>query len=363
MRYSEVDVVEFQRIVAKESPGDAGNCIWNVRHAYDGGCKFSSWKRSQYGHLNTFRTERGLPLVPLKGGESGFLKIQDGGFVTERGEPWIFGGYTHFDAPALRIMHGVSIRDLLVEPIKYGANTVVWFGMRQRANGEKFDPFKLPNYRDDLSRAFDEAAAEEMRVLFRVIVDRRTLGWSDQQCVDLWGLCCEIMRGRWNVIACLGNELIAESAPDQNIFMLPDLKGVLASRGTNGGERLPPRPFWDIAEWEPPREIPKALYEASVGLMQMREGNVGSDWGGPIPDHVALINSEPLGFHEFSTPSRSSDPAVARALGVASAYATQRKCSGATFHTTFGQTCEPLGPNTAQCAYAFYNGLYAGFVR
>lgn len=299
----------------------------------------------------------GYPSRPEQGG----LSVRGRDFLDDRGQPWVFAGYhAHLLLP--RMAHGEDIRPRVQEARDLGANTIIVIGCHlsdwKNQNGYRYDP------RDDahparLAQLFDIAADESMRVLYKVLADCQ-YGVSDPQQHTLWQGAGNVARGRWNVLLSLGNEGGSNGWSPAGFSPLPDLQGVLQSKGDKNGNEPPYTPVWDFAEFESRRDLPKALTDASC-----TELYYGWSDGTPFPGITdrPIVNVEPVFFSDTDPDKwndrRWTDPAMARTLG---GY-IGAGCAGGGFGASDGMEGLPLQPRAADCARQFYLGLRSAFRR
>jgi hypothetical protein len=297
-----------------------------------------------------------LPHAPPTGGQSGFLRINGREIVTEDGQPWCLAGYAIYTLIS-SVKKGQDIGPLFDEAIGYGANTIVALSMDlgdwAKQNGFAVDP-RDPRWPGWLATVFDVAASKQMRVALGVFQQAGSLGTSEQQAV--WTSACNVMRGRWNAIARLGNESNVNGW-DPSRFARPALSGVLCTTGSRGIGNAPGGPQWNIIEWEPRRDpVYKAMDDAGSGALEIQDGQPGCPtFNGPIfiIEPPFFNNVSPDGWGD----TRWTDPKLALRLGGEIGVNT----SGGVYGDSACLIGQPS--STPECARAFFRGLWAGFVR
>lgn len=290
--------------------------------------------------------------------KTGFLRAPLGSmdFIDDEGKPWPFAGYTSH-LLLVNMKKGQNVAPVLDEAISYGANTLIVIGMHlsqwKKDNGFYYDP-QEPGHYERLAQLFDMCANKSLRVCYRMFADAR--GVPMEQLQDTWRRSCQVMRGRWNVFATKGNES-SQNDWREDDFNFPDMGGVLCSQGSKGGEKNPHVPYLDFCEYEVRRDF-KMLYDAGTGMRQLFDG----DFAGPATNRPTL-DIEPGFFHDSPRDKwgdeRFTDPKLALALGAA----TGLNCAGGGFGASDALEGLILQPRAAECATAYFRGLYAGFVR
>jgi hypothetical protein len=301
-----------------------------------------------------------IRLEPM-GMEQGQLRVRGRDFVDEQDRPWLFAGYTAHLLPSL-VKKGQDIRPLFQEARNYGANTVIpiccHLSPWKREHDFLVDPFE-PGWQNWLSIMCEIAAQERMRLAPAILADVQ--GYSTSQQQRIIDMASEVFRGRWNVIARKGNESNVNGWDPERLHF-PDLGGVLSSHGSQGqdgqGSIRPYRPFLHFTEYELRRDWHKWMVDAGGGMVELHEGFEG--WS---KVDVPILSIEPSFFHDSPQDKwgdhRETDPVRALKLGVN----TSANCAGGGFGASDGLECIPLQPRAADCARAYFRGLWAGFVR
>ena len=292
------------------------------------------------------------------GQEHGQLRVQGRDFISEDGQPWQFRGYTmHYLLKML--IEGHDVDRMFDEPIELGYNSIIVIGMHasdwKTQHGWRCTPIEHPDWFVKLAELFDRAAARQIRIAYAPLADMQYLPSSfDKQWY--WRESCAVMAGRWNVIARKGNES-RHNGWHQNEYQYPDMRGVLRSHGSKGGEKNPIAPYLDFEEFEVRRDLPKMFVDAPL-----RQLNDGDFEGANGPINKPIVSIEPIYFHDTNPDNvgdgRSTDPRVALELGVLTG-----TCAGGGFGASDGLECKRLGPIARQCAAEYIRGLRAGFVR
>lgn len=291
----------------------------------------------------------------------GFLRVDGRNFVTEDGKPWQFRGYSsHY---LLNCTIGGypcdNLDDVLDQIVDYGYNTVITIGLHASpwkvANGWALTPINHPEYFVKLVEMFDRCAAKGLRVAHAVWADAQYMPSSFNK-QAFWNQSCDVMKGRWNVLARKGNESL-HNGWNENDYNYPDMGGVLYSQGSKGAEENPHVPYLHFCEFEVKRKLPKMFLD--LPLRQMMDG----DFAGPATNRPT-INIEPMYFADTNPDhvgdKRSTDPRVALESGIMMA-----ACAGGGFGCSLGLECRVLSEDSIsdKCAKEFIRGLKAGFVR
>ena len=290
----------------------------------------------------------------LMGQEQGQLRVSGRDFITDDGQPWHFRGYTmHYILQ--QALKGVDIDAMLDEPIELGANVIIGIGLHcspwKTQHGWRCTPIEHPNFYEKLAELFDKAAARKIRIAWAPLADVQFYPGDVQ---DYWRRSCEVMKGRWNVIARKGNES-RHNGWSEDDFTYPDMGGVLKSQGSKGGEDNPHVPYLDFCEFELRRDIPKMFVDAP--LRQLMDG----DFPGPATNRPT-VSIEPVFFHDTNPDhvgdSRCTDPRVALELGILTGL-----CAGGGFGASDGLECKRLQPKAREIAEQYFRGMTAGFQR
>lgn len=281
---------------------------------------------------------------------------------TSQGKPWQLRGYTAHLLP-VRVMQGRDIRPFLREAIGYGANTIITIGSHlsqwKKDNGFHFDP-RTQQAKDALRTMFDIGAEMKIRFAHGVAADFQ-YGLSDTEKRRIWDEQCELMDGRWNLLARCGNESEVNGwHPD--LFPQKNLHGVLQSAGSVGLGKPPHQGYRDWSEWEG-RRLPdspwhKCLDDAGAGMFEQLVGYADQH---AIPVPTVMIEGQ---YFADTNPDhvgdkRETDPQKALMYGL------QIGASGAGggVGTSRGLEGDPNGPVAAECARQQFRAMKAAFLR
>lgn len=316
----------------------------------------------------TFGTPPDAPvLIGLaKAAPAGFIRTNGHDLVTADGLPYLFACYTVHTMPA-NLWRGDDVGRIMDEAKSYGYTSLLPICCHRsdwkKANGYEFDPLKPEfKFQETLATMFDMGKARGLGFAPAIIADGQ--GYSREELLRIWAMACEVMSGRPEIIvARIGNEWGANGYYPMD-FPLPDLKGVLCSRGSVGTGAPPFPAYWHVAEWSSRREPTyKAIDDCGAGVLELHNGYTDRDGEQIGPFNCPIIQIEPPYFHhtEFDdTGSRRwTAPKLALALGVN----ISANCAGGAFGAADSLECRPLQPRAADCAREFLRGLKAGFVR
>lgn len=302
-------------------------------------------------------------MVPRK--ESGFLgTYQNPGNLlycfTNNQNFWQMLGYTAHLLPVC-VMRGEDIRPFIRRVRSY-ANTLVTVGTHlspwKIANGWRFDP-RTNEAKDALNRMFDIGAEEGIRFAHGVAADMQDLSDNDKR--RIWNEQCDIMSGRWNLIARCGNESEVNGwHPD--MFERRDLHGVLQSAGSVGLGQRPHQHYRDFSEWEgrrtPDSGWHKCLDDAGAGIFEQHVGYADQH---SIPVPIVMIEGQ---FFADTDPDhvgdrRCTDPQKALQYGLQ----IGASCAGGAVGTSMGMEGKFDGPVAEACARQQLYGMKTAFHR
>lgn len=300
-----------------------------------------------------------IRLVPAPAGEAGPLRRDGRTFRTASGQRWQMKGYTCQTLTA-EIAHGRGIDDCLDEAVSLNYNTIVSLCMDMgewaHAHGYFVDP-RDPQWQSWFETTLNKCEDRKLRIFPAMFQQAQTLSSTEKRAT--WDRYCQVVRGRWHVIARMGNEKDVNAWDPNELNMNPDLGGCLLSLGSYGINNAPMPPRRDIVEWEPPRDPrAKALSDSGGAGYYMVDGYDGF----PAVDQI-LVVSEPPFFHESQFDQwgdkRWCKPEDALLLGLN----IGANFEGGAFGSSASLECQRNGPVAAECARQFRRGLEAGFVR
>lgn len=306
--------------------------------------------------------------------ESGQLRASGTNFIDDQNRPWFMRAY-HVHVMPSKIYNGQDVGPIMDEAKCYGANTLAPI-CTHRSNWKQSHGYYL-NPLDDLGRwqgtlgtMFDMAAARGLRVAPMCLADARgeevpvELSFADQ--LRIWHAYCEVVKGRWNLLAVCWNEDQANGG-NADSFDLPDLGGVLASKGDRGVGIPPHQAFWNFVMWEarrqPDVEWHKTIDDGGAGIRELNHGYQGE--GGHVgPFNCPTVHFEPPVFNDTDTDAagdrnRLTSPTQGLDLGLNAG----ANFAGIGFLGSEAMECRPLGPITAESARQMYRGAKASFLR
>jgi hypothetical protein len=313
------------------------------------------------GRHNVIRLEPNA--ASADGGERGFLHVAGVQFLDDRGRPWRYRGCSDFSL-AWRFVHGENLDPILTDRIEAGCRVLRVFGMME--NIAHFWPQQVPDYYGRIAEFVDKVASRGLRVEFVVFADARNKldeprsvmpQLADQQ--RHYARVVAALQHKWAILLELCNEC-EQNGVDPQAFRRPP-PPLVASRGSSGGEQLPPMPPWSYTvrhgsrgpQW--PRDAKGALDVRDGWQCSVEEAARGCvPFGGT---HQPTVEDEPMGASETDQPGRRSNSPddFAFFAGVAALMS-----AGATFHSDAGIRSERFGPIQRACAKAMFEGM--GFV-
>lgn len=298
-------------------------------------------------------------------GESGPLRVNGINFIDEQTAPWFMRAY-HVHVMPSKIYQGDDVTAIMDAAKAYGANTLApictHLSQWKIDHGYYLNPLAdLGRWQGTLGTLFDLAAARGLRVAPMCLADCQGVSVADQQ--RIWHAYCEVVKGRWNLIAVKWNEDLANGGNADTDTDLPDLGGVLACKGDRGVGINPHQTFWNFVMWEPRRQPSypwhKTIDDAGAGIRELQHGY---DNVGPFPCPIVgfefpVFNDTPddaAGDH-----NRLTDPKQALDLGLNGG----ANFAGLGFLGSEAMECRSLGPITAESCRQMFRGAQAAFLR
>lgn len=310
------------------------------------------------GRHNVIRLE---PIAPVpNGGERGFLRVAGVQFIDERNRPWQYRGCSDFSL-AWRFIRGEDIEPILTDRIAVGCRVLRVLAMME--NVAHFWPQQIPGYYQRIAAFVDKVASRGLRVEFVVFADARNKldearsvmpHLADQQAH--YARVVAALQRKWAVLLELCNEC-EQNGVDPQRFQRPP-PPLIASRGSSGGEQLPPMPPWSYTVRHGSRG-PQWPRDAK-GALDVRDGWPCSEEEfkrGCVPfggTHQPTVEDEPMGASEADQPGRRSNISDDFAYFGATAALMS---AGATFHSDAGIQSEPFGPRQRACAIAMFDAM------
>jgi hypothetical protein len=141
-------------------------------------------------------------------------------------------------------------------------------------------------------------------------------------------------------------------------IITPQWGQYLRSSGCYGDGQAEFNPVLDFIDFHPSRDWytgtqagnrtrwPKFLYDLPVSTAVLMGDN-----------NVPTIFGEPEGFDKINGGSRTNSTQYALLMGSMSMW-----CAGVTFHSTDGQSCTPMEPETYNCAVEFLRGTISALI-
>lgn len=312
------------------------------------------------GRHNVIYLEPIAPPAPRNGSERGFLRVAGVQFIDEHNSPWQYRGCTDFSL-TWRFLRGEEIDPILTDRIAVGCRVLRVFGMME--NIAHLWPQEVPRYYQRIAAFVDTVAARGLRVEFVVFADatnkldgRRSVmpRLADQQAH--YARVVAALQRKWAVLLELCNECEQNGVDPQHFERPPP--PLIASRGSSGGEQLPPMPAWSYTVRHGSRG-PQWPRDAK-GALDVRDGWSCSDdetkrgcvaFAGT---HQPTVEDEPMGASEADQPGRrSSNPDDFAYFGATAALMS----AGATFHSDAGIRSEPFGARQRACAIAMFQAM------
>lgn len=311
-------------------------------------------------------------LVPggsVSGPESGPLRVNGLNFIDATGAPWFMKAY-HVHVMPSKIYNGQDVGPIMDDAKAYGANTLApictHLSQWKSDHGYFLNPLAdLGRWQGTLGVLFDMAAARGLRVAPMCLADCQNVSEGDRQ--RIWHAYCEVVKGRWNLIAVKWNEDLANGGNADHDTDLPDLGGVLASKGDRGVGIPPHQAFWNFVLWEArrPPDVAwhKTIDDAGAGIRELNHGYDGAN-GHVGPFNCPTVHFEPPVFNDTETDAagdhhRLTDPKLALDLGLNAG----ANFAGIGFLGSEAMECRPLGPITAESCRQMFRGAQAAFLR
>lgn len=244
-----------------------------------------------------------------------------------------------------RYLDGEDITPILQQRSSLGCNMVRVFGMVN--SFAKWHPADYPAYYDGLIPFCKLAADYGLYVYFTVFADTQEVIPDPAGQLAHFNLVVDRLKEAPNGLLELVNEQGQHTnSVEQDRFPKP--VGVLASRGSYGGDIPPPGPYWDFTDFHARRDYPSAIKDMCVlELREGWEGGGGFEGTGQIP----ILQGEPQGFGP--NPKRWQSPL--RASGLAGT--ARGTACGVVFHSDQGILSQMWDGITLDCAKAFYEAL------
>lgn len=244
-----------------------------------------------------------------------------------------------------------SIRPVFAELQALGANGVRVLGSfdfgspdQQRLYpGEHGDA-----YYDRLQEFFHLAGEYGLFVQFCVFADtKRSVPGAGYQ-RSHFSRVCDRLRGTPNLLL----QLVNEGNQHENGLDTEIAKpaGILASSGSHGTGDDPPQPFWDYSDLGSERRGDFALSTTTVNFAIKGYAGENGNPGFPGTGRATVV-SEPPGFGEATTGSRTNDPRIAYQLGLGTKWG-----AGGTAHSDCGVHSVLLSPTQKECVQQFILG-------
>ena len=275
------------------------------------------------------------------------LHVEGLKFVTEDGKPWRMAFADSFRAYE-RFLHGEDLRPHLQELADLGANGVRVFGAFDFGSPEtqRLYPREHPDYFIRLPPFFALLRDFGFYAQWCAFADtqRSVPGASDQ--AKHWWRLCDVLTLIPNVLLQRVNEEHQHENRLDAVLSKPPL--ICSSYGSEGAGQDPPAPFWNYADLGSERHDDFSLSSTTVHF---------SIFGYPgfVGTQRATVVSEPPGFGEAKTGSRTNDPVVAYQLGVGAGTWGAGGCA----HSDCGVQSVMLTPIQRVCVAEFLRGVKA----
>lgn len=271
------------------------------------------------------------PLSPIR---------PDGMYLQNDEGRWFAKGCTDF-LLYKRFLDGEDITPILQERADLGANILRVFGMvdsfshwHPQEYGER--------YYTQLQAFCALLAGYGLYTYFTVFADTKVVMPDSKQQADHWARVVDELRAAGTAVVEVGNEL---DQHENGISFTPtEPAGILACRGSLGGDVPCILPPWSLSDFHARRDYPSAVKDMCV--LELREG-----WSGYAGTRGPIWNGEPQGFG--TNPKRWQSPERARELA---GTAAGTSC-GVYFHSDNGVYSQPFDDTTKSCAVAFFAAL------
>lgn len=268
------------------------------------------------------------------------LVARGGFFALETGEPWTAIECTDFQL-LHHVLHGVDIRPVLDQRAEVGFNLLRILVMADVMF--HLHPQDHPDFDEAISRLFERLLEYRLRGEFVVFADtQRVMPNLDEQ-IAYWERIGRLVRPVPNVLV----EAVNENNQHENRVDALDrfwtLDGVLCSRGSNGADQVPPRPWmsYEVAHWN---DVFEWWRKAGHNTRELTVGDpAGAYAGSGVP---ALANETTRFPDRDSSIQHAYDAAAGAAL----------LCAGSCFHSVRGKSSEVWDGHELACAQAWVRG-------
>lgn len=295
--------------------------------------------------LNADLKDPGTITVGLDSAAPAGLHVEGERFILN-GQTWRMAFADSFRAYERFLKQGPdSMRGVLEELRELGANGIRVLGSFDfgSPDQQRLYPSEHANYYDQLQPFMSLAGEYGLFVQFCVFADtKRSVPGADNQRSHFSRVCAQL-RGVPNLLL----QLVNEGNQHENGLEAEISKpaGLLSSSGSHGTGDDPPQPFWDYCDLGSERRGDFALSTTTVWFAIK---GYGTDFPGT---KRATVVSEPPGFSDAASGSRTNDPRIAYLLGLGCQWG-----GGGTAHSDCGIQSILLSPTQKECVQQFING-------
>lgn len=300
--------------------------------------------------LNADLKDPGMITVGLDSAVPAGLHVEGLNFVLN-GQIWRMIFADSFRAYERYLKQGPdSLRPVFVELQGLGANGIRVLGSFDfgSPDQQRLYPSEHANYYDQLQPFFSLAGEYGLFVQFCVFADtKRSVPGADNQRSHFSRVCSRLV-GTPNLLL----QLVNEGNQHENglDFEASKPSGILSSSGSNGTGDDPPQPFWDYCDLGSERRGDFALSTTTVNFAI--KGYTGENGARGFPGtQRATVVSEPPGFGEASSGSRTNSSQIAYLLGLGTQWG-----AGGTAHSDCGIQSVLLSPIQKECVHQFILG-------
>lgn len=300
--------------------------------------------------LNADLKDPGTITVGLDSAVASGLHVEGQRFVLN-GQEWRMVFADSFRAYERFLKQGSdSIRPVFAELQALGANGIRVLGSFDfgSPDQQRLYPGEHADYYDRLPEFFQLAGEYALFVQFCVFADtQRSIPGGDAQ-RNHYSHVCNTLRGVPNVLL----QLVNEGNQHENGLSFEASKpaGLLASSGSHGTGDDPPTPFWDYCDLGSERRGDFALSTTTVNFAIKGYGGENGNPGFPGTQRATVV-SEPPGFGEVGSGSRTNDPRIAFLLGLGTKWG-----AGGCAHSDCGIQSIPLTTIQRECVRQFILG-------
>jgi hypothetical protein len=251
-----------------------------------------------------------------------------------------------------RFLRGENIRPVFAELQGLGANCVRVLGMFDFGSpqSQRLYPSEHPDYFPRLPSFFSLAAEYGFYVQWCVFADTKRACPGAGEQTQFWNQTIAVCTGITNALIQRVNE--GDQHENGVDGETPRPTALCSSFGSNGTGNDPPQPFWDYCDLGSERRGDFALSTTTVNFAIKGYAGEHGNPGFPGTQRATVV-SEPPGFADVASGSRTNNPTIAYQLGVGAAVWG----AGGTAHSDCGIHAILLTPIQKECVRQFLRGV------